>query len=69
MADGAHPPTTYDGEEFVNVAMDVVFPTSPELAYSLMFTDRGFLEPFLVENQKVKGTPASARLTRTIEGG
>lgn len=52
---GGHPPTEYDGEEYKNVAMDAVFPTSPELAYELMFTDKEFLENFLVENQKVKG--------------
>ncbi|KAM0750913.1 hypothetical protein T439DRAFT_325962 [Meredithblackwellia eburnea MCA 4105] len=56
MNDGGdgHPPTEYDGPEFKNVAMDVVLPTSPELVYEMMFTDKEFLTKFLTENQGVK---------------
>ncbi|KAK4702025.1 hypothetical protein P7C70_g4198, partial [Phenoliferia sp. Uapishka_3] len=51
---GGHPPTEYDGEEYKNVCMDVILPTSPELAYGLMFTKKEFLTTFLTDNQGVK---------------
>ncbi|KAK4705636.1 hypothetical protein P7C70_g579, partial [Phenoliferia sp. Uapishka_3] len=49
-ATAGHAPTSYDGMEFENVAMDLSFPTSPELAYGLIFLDREFLTKFLVAN-------------------
>lgn len=36
--------------------MDIVLPTSPELAYELFFTNKEFLSKFLNENQGVKGS-------------
>ncbi|ORY74070.1 hypothetical protein BCR35DRAFT_306864 [Leucosporidium creatinivorum] len=49
-----HDPTEYDGEEYANVALDVVLPTSPEKAYKLFFKDEAFLRPFFEETEGLK---------------
>lgn len=51
-----HAETSYDGLEFDNVALDTVLPTSPELAYELIFRDDKFLESFWSDNEGLKGT-------------
>lgn len=50
-----HPETTYPGEEFKNVVMEINLTTSPEKAYELMFKDLEFLRPFWKDNQGLKG--------------
>ncbi|GAA6049125.1 hypothetical protein JCM3770_003898 [Rhodotorula araucariae] len=52
--DSAHAPTTYDGPEFKNVALDAVLPTSPAKAYKLFFTDAEFLRVFMEEKEGLK---------------
>ena len=47
--------TTYPGEEFKNVVMEINLTTSPEKAYELMFRDLEFLRPFWKDNQGLKG--------------
>ncbi|GJN90394.1 hypothetical protein Rhopal_003405-T1 [Rhodotorula paludigena] len=42
----AHAPTTYDGPEYKNVALDIVLPTRPRKAYKLCFLDETFLRAF-----------------------
>ncbi|SCV70451.1 BQ2448_1845 [Microbotryum intermedium] len=46
-----HEPTEYDGEEFANVALDCVLPTSPQKAYELFVHDSEFLKGFFIDDQ------------------
>ena len=49
-----HAATHYEGDEFKNVALDVVLPTSPEKAFNLFFKDEAFLRPFLEGKEELK---------------
>lgn len=42
------------GEHYPEVAMDAVFPSSPEKIYNLIFTS-GFSKDFMVNDQKLMG--------------
>ncbi|BGP41576.1 hypothetical protein JCM10449v2_005567 [Rhodotorula kratochvilovae] len=52
--DSAHAPTSYDGAEFKNVALDAVLPTSPKRAYELFFANADFLRAFMEEKEGLK---------------
>jgi hypothetical protein len=47
------------GEHYPEVAMDAVFPSSPEKIYNLIFTS-GFSKDFMVNDQKLMGASSSA---------
>ncbi|SCZ87648.1 BZ3500_MvSof-1268-A1-R1_Chr2-2g05114 [Microbotryum saponariae] len=54
QGDLGHEPTEYDGEEFANVALDCVLPTSPQKAYELFIHDSEFLKGFFTDDQGLK---------------
>ncbi|GAA5852369.1 hypothetical protein JCM8547_006757 [Rhodosporidiobolus lusitaniae] len=70
-AEGVHPPTSYDGPEFKNEALDVVVPTSPYKAFELFFKNEEFLKTFLEEKEQLREidigawTPAPGASTTT----
>ncbi|GAA6003637.1 hypothetical protein JCM10207_003521 [Rhodosporidiobolus poonsookiae] len=52
--EGVHAPTTYDGPEYKNEALDCVLPTTPFKAFVLFFKNEGFLRHFLEETEHLK---------------
>ncbi|GAA5992504.1 hypothetical protein JCM11641_001915 [Rhodosporidiobolus odoratus] len=49
-----HPPTHYDGPEYKNEALDMVFPTSVWKMYQLFFRNTEFLHTFMEEKEGLK---------------
>ncbi|KAK4702887.1 hypothetical protein P7C70_g3333, partial [Phenoliferia sp. Uapishka_3] len=51
---GRHSPTSYPGPTYTNPILSAIFPTSPALLHSLMFTNHSFLTSFLADDQGAK---------------